>query len=516
MADPVVVPESDGGPRLLFRYITVGEWRDYRAIMASFAGTFFAEFTPEDVQQRLRAYDIDLDLVLVSSRLESLRAWGNLTVSSSVGSPVSLDDYYRRRNRYLITRAGQEVADVVEGVLTTVDEVRDVSTGRLRALRDALAALRGLDVSTTEGTVLADAVRAVFDPHATFTLEITQFFAAINQWQSRYDLTPDELRFFAEVLVGYVSERLDEIERTSRPIGRHLAELQPLVGGIVSRLASGSAAGLAGRIEQAGITGISASRVPGSTLDDWANLAAWFVASGRTPSRIERLGQEAVAAIRTLTINLTRLSRVGIGASSRRAEFVRLAGLFDTLGSPATGPDGRTVSPHRLAAAAFAMFPARHFGMAAEDVDDPVASSTPWANAPRALVPVSLRERGKTSALGTATPLRDRRQEQQMVRLQREAQRADEQAVELELALLGSFSHAVVSVAALRRLQQLIGRTCQRIRFDDGVPVAAREWTDGSLRCMVTRAAGARTTIASPDGILTLHDLQLSIDRAPA
>ena len=250
MADPVVVPESDGGPRLLFRYITVGEWRDYRAIMASFAGTFFAEFTPEDVQQRLRAYDIDLDLVLVSSRLESLRAWGNLTVSSSVGSPVSLDDYYRRRNRYLITRAGQEVADVVEGVLTTVDEVRDVSTGRLRALRDALAALRGLDVSTTEGTVLADAVRAVFDPHATFTLEITQFFAAINQWQSRYDLTPDELRFFAEVLVGYVSERLDEIERTSRPIGRHLAELQPLVGGIVSRLATGSAAGLAGRIEQ--------------------------------------------------------------------------------------------------------------------------------------------------------------------------------------------------------------------------------------------------------------------------
>jgi hypothetical protein len=42
-------------------------------------------------------------------------------------------------------------------------------------------ALLALDVDSAEPTALADAVRAVFDPHRAFSAEITQFFAAINQ-----------------------------------------------------------------------------------------------------------------------------------------------------------------------------------------------------------------------------------------------------------------------------------------------------------------------------------------------
>ena len=78
---------------------------------------------------------------MVAGRLESLRRWGNLTVSSSIGTPASLDDYYRRRNRYLITRAGQEVHELVEGVLAGVDEIGDVQAGRLRDLHRSLGEL---------------------------------------------------------------------------------------------------------------------------------------------------------------------------------------------------------------------------------------------------------------------------------------------------------------------------------------------------------------------------------------
>ena len=85
---------------------------------------------------------------------------------------------------------------------------------------DALRVLAEVDVATCDPQRLADLVEAVFDPHQTFTSEITQFFAAINQWQSRYDLSAEELSFFTQVLVRYVTERLDEIERgvaTDRP-----------------------------------------------------------------------------------------------------------------------------------------------------------------------------------------------------------------------------------------------------------------------------------------------------------
>ena len=37
------------------------------------------------------------------------------------------------------------------------------------------------------------------------------------------------------------------------------------------------------------------------------------------------LGRDAVNAVRTLTQNLTRLSRSGLGGSSRRADYLRLA-----------------------------------------------------------------------------------------------------------------------------------------------------------------------------------------------
>ena len=120
-------------------------------------------------------------------------------VSSSIGQPSNLADYYRRRNRYLITRAGQEVYGLVEGVLSRVDEVRDISTGRLRALLASLSELASIDLDVVGDERISDLVRAVFDAHTTFADEITQFSASINQWQSRYDLDPDEFRFFAEV-----------------------------------------------------------------------------------------------------------------------------------------------------------------------------------------------------------------------------------------------------------------------------------------------------------------------------
>ena len=135
--------DDPAGARLLFRYLGGEEWYEYRAILGVFAGTFFAEFTPEDVAATIAAGGTaGIDPAVVADRLESLRRWGNLTVSSSVGNPSSLDDYYRRRNRYLITRAGQEVYELVEQVLAGADEIGDVQAGRLRDLHRALEALR--------------------------------------------------------------------------------------------------------------------------------------------------------------------------------------------------------------------------------------------------------------------------------------------------------------------------------------------------------------------------------------
>ena len=489
-----------GSARALFRYVVVEEWADYRAIMAVFAGTFFSEFTPEEVAARLAESGHALEVTTVADRLESLRRWGNLTVSSSVGNPRNLEDYYRRRNRYLITREGQEVQQVVEGVLARADQVRDVSTGRLRALLEALTQLASLDPAHAPAEDLADAIGAVFDPHEAFTSEITQFFAAINQWQSRYDLSPEELRFFAEVLVGYVGERLDEIERVARPIGRALQRLTGRFGVLVER----AHAGLARRVDDAGLAkSIAVTHRPGTRLEDWEHLCGWFLRRGARASRIETLTREAVAAVRTLTLNLTRLSRAGTGAASRRADFLRLARIFD-------GADPWDLP--RLACAAFGIFGANHYGVAAADADDPAPTHTSWWSAPRATVPVSIRERGDTNQRGRVSPMPDRSKERELLRRRRDDERRAQERVDHELLDTPALDGRELSQAALARLQEVVGRTLASL----GTRGEVVERADRALICRIARTPGQHTRVHAPAGTLTLLDLTITMARNPA
>jgi len=506
MSDPAgrtaAVGEADGGDRArrLFRYVHGDEWREYRAIMSVFADTFFAEFTPDDVVTALARSGITIDPAVTADRLERLREWGNLTVSSSIGQPANLADYYRRRNRYLITRAGQEVYALVEGVLSRVDEVRDVSTGRLRALLDSLGELATTNLDHLTDERISDLVRGVFDPHTAFADEITQFSASINQWQSRYDLDPDEFRFFAEVLVGYVAERLDEIERLARPIARHLEALTPRLPTIVGRLQRG----LAGRVEQAGLAdSITVSRAQGSNVTDWQHLAAWFVPQPGVPSRIQRLGRDAIAAIRTLTLNLTRLSRVGIGASSRRGDFLRLARIFH-LAESDTLP--------QLAVAAFGLNPPQHLGVLAEDTLDPVSHATSWWIAPRASVPLSIRERGDSTNRGRTTPVADRSAEQELIRRRRAAEQHARERVDIELLEIGTLDGSELSQPAMHRLLGLLGRTAH----GSTAVASERSHTDGALTCRIRRGPGLQTVVRSPEGKLTLLDLRVSIEPSSA
>lgn len=490
---PVEDADADSG-RLLFRYVSVDEWQDYRQIMAVFAGTFFSDFTPEEVDHRLRAAGTVLPDGVVVARLESLRRWGNLTVSSVTGTPASLADYYRRRNRYLITRAGQEVHEAVEGVLRGIDEVRDVSTGRLRSLRAALEALGASDVDAVDVERLDEMVRAVFDPHQTFTTEITQFFAAINQWQNRYDLTPEEFTFFAQVLVGYVADRLDEIERVSRPIAAALRELSDRFEVIAAR----NRRGLAAKVEEAGLSAsVSVGRNPGASVDDWLLLRGWFVGSPGRPARIEQLRRDAVAAVRTLTLNLTRLSRVGVGGSSRRADLLRLAKLV------AQNPESST----EFICAGLGLFGANHWGAPAEDADDPVSLSTPWWDAPQALVPVSLRERGDTAARGQASPMADRSAAQQGIRRRRALEREALERVDAELLATSRIEDRALSPAAFARVQSLIGQAMQRM------PVTAPDYTfdDAAVSLVLTRRVGEGSELRSTEGTLRFDSLVVKV-----
>ena len=499
-------PTSDDGDngqartRQLFSYLTSPEWQDYRTILTVFANTFFAEFAAADVAAHPAVAAADIELDVVANRLESLCRWGNLTRSASVGTPTSVEDYYRRHNRYLITRVGQEVHELVEGVLAGGDEIGDVQTGRLRDLHRSLGELSQQMDAGAGGDELADRVRQVFDLHERFTSELTQFFAELNLRQNRYDLDAQEVQMFATVLVGYVSEKLGEIERMTRPIARSLDEVLGRLDELIPKLQTG----LAARIDEAGLAESTAvRRHKGADPEDWDHLAAWFRTPPGHPSRLEQLTRQAVAAVRTLTANVTRLSRAGLGAASRRGDFVKLAGFFDQ----AQGPD----DAHRIADAAFGLGSCRSIGALSADSDDPAPTTTPWQDAPRALVPVSLRERGDRVQRGTVTPLRDRSAARSRLKQRRERERVAREVVAAELltcAAEGGHLHgAKLPDASFALLRDLIARSWQ----GSSPGAAARSAAAYGVRCEVRRTDGARTVVECSEGTLTLHDLEVTV-----
>jgi hypothetical protein len=218
---------------------------------------------------------------------------------------------------------------------------------------------------------------------------------------------------------------------------------------------------------------------------------------------MDQLRRDAVSAIRSLTLNLTRLSRVGVGSSSRRTDFLRLAGIIHRRAE---------IDPAPLLAAALGMYPAQHWGATASDAGDPVGSSTSWWDAPVAEVPISLRERGDTSSRGRSSPIADRSAAQESLRRRRQLELEAIRRVDAELLAHDPIAGSIVSQAALDRFEQLVGRALAIM------PVRAGrvEHVDGAICCVVERMRGEHTAVSSPEGTLTLLGLAVSLRRPEA
>lgn len=471
--------------RDLLRYMTASEWEDYRSILGVFADRPLAEFTPEDITS-----EIGMDPSTAQTRMHSLREWGNLDAVASIRNPKSLEDYYRRSKTYVITPSGQGVFAAVEDMISKFDQVDDLQAGRLRTLRSHLETVTE---RAERGDDPSDAVEAAFDTHVRFANQLRTFSAELNIWQRRYDLDVTEISVLAGVLINYFAQRLNEINRETPRIARCIQALEPLLPEVMSRL---ERRGLAAQLEDAGLQQqYAARRRRGTKPDDWEDMRSWFVPSSGQ-SEIDRITEQALAAVRTLTTNLTRLSRGGSASASRRSDLLRLAGFFQQAATPEKA--------HDIASAAFGLGSSRRLGYPSADMGNPHPITTSWRDAPRAEVPVSLRERGSTAQRGSMSQIRDGRHAQQRLRDLREKKRAARREAVSELIAgvrNGRVDGCSLPTASFRMLLRMIANANGgRFTFD-------------GIHCDIRRVEGAHTTIETTEGRFLIRDRVVTLSR---
>jgi uncharacterized protein (TIGR02677 family) len=479
-----VSPAVDRSRHDLFRYLTAEESADYLAIMELFTATLLTDLSASEVTSQLAERGVTLDRDTVEARCRQLVSWGNLMPSLRDAKVATVAEYVRSRSRYQVSKLGGRLHREAVAILHATDGAREVARELLGQIVQSLdRILAMLDRQEVDADALAGEVTTVFGNQRLFTDSVRDFYAYLAGILSRYDLGGEEYAQFKELLLVYIDLITADVNRHAPAVAHRAGLVLKQIDPLLETLAT-----------LPGLTlpdGTPVERAQGRIRSDWEELEYWYDAHGA--SGPEQLRAAAGQALGQLITNAKRLLDSSGTGFSRRADFLRLARWF------AAADDD---SAHRLYAAAFGAYPARHLLFGPEEPDPRIGPTTSWWDADPVNVPVSLRERGDRAMRGRSSRVPDPTADR--LRLIAEAQREaeDRQAAAAELALTGSLHGATISPAARDLLLDLVADLLARNRD---------ETVDHDVGLRLRMVPGADTVVTSPDGTTTFVGLSLSI-----
>lgn len=405
----------------VFRHLNTDNSALYRRVLAAFViarDRFQVHLRPDDVLSTMRQSDAreQASVGTVTDALDQLVSWGNLLASPDTGRVVQVADFYRKRHLFQLSREGE----AVERALRAFDE----NLGR----RGALQAVALDDIAGTLRQVGELLTEPVGEPdlgklQASLTA-LTQRFteladnasAFMGSLQRTIDLTDTD----EEVFLAYKSRLIDYLESFIRDLavrGPQIATLltdidQDRLAAALLSLADRDAASAAPDPDDPAALG-EQSRVYEMWSTRWAGLRGWFLTIDGRDSQAKLLRMSALAAIPTLLDAVRAVNTRRSGRSDRATDFLTLALWFQE----ATDDDGR----HRLARAAFGLYPARHLTADPETWqrwnDDPSLIGAPWADAAPLAISPQLRRTGSYERSGRPNQVIDRSADRAMLAL---------------------------------------------------------------------------------------------------
>lgn len=392
----------------LFRHVSAEKALFYRCIMDVFAAAkrqYRLQLRPDEVLAEARWPEQAAPRIEdVNAALAQLAAWGNLESQPDTARVASLSDFYRARFLYRLSQGGEAVESALALFAQLLRRRAELQTVALQDIASRLLALQALaeGAEGAEGAepdtakiheTLRDLVR-VFEGLAD---NAQAFMAGIARSIELQRADAAAVVNYKRRLIDYLERFIGDLVRRSDHIARLIVALSPHIDALLWRIAEREARDAAPGDAQDSAD--AQARHWQAWRERWSGLRGWFLASGLQPPQAELLRARARSAIPQLLGAIAALNERRSGRSDRSADFRLLAGWFATCADDAQA--------HRLARAAFALNPARHYALNT-DPDGELPASTRWADAPPLQIHPRLREYGEATARGPLPKVRDR------------------------------------------------------------------------------------------------------------
>lgn len=398
------MPEANE-PAELFRHVSAEKAAFYRRIMEVFAAAkrqYRLQLRPDEVLAEAQWPGAPPGIEELNAALVQLDLWGNLQSQPDTARVSTITDFYRAKFLYRLSLGGEAVEAALLVFFRTLQHRAELQTVALEDIANRLLALEKLIDTAMAGEEpdtakehenLRDLVR-VFESLAD---NAQAFMAGVARGIELQQAEAGSVANYKRRLIDYLERFMGDLVRRSDAIARLIDGLDPLIDPALQRVAEREARDAAPGSEQDQAK--EKLRRWHAWRERWKGLRGWFLQNGQEPPQAELLRARVRAAIPQLLGAIAAINERRTGRSDRSADFRHLAAWFAACADDA--------GAHRLARAAFALNPARHFSLNAQ-ADDDLPASTPWAEAPPLQISPRLREYGEAAPRGPLARVRDR------------------------------------------------------------------------------------------------------------
>jgi uncharacterized protein (TIGR02677 family) len=490
----------------LFRFSTTDLRELHVAVMAAFDES--AVLAPALNLDHVRAavvaqgWDDPLSDELLQRALAALVGWGLLEATHDHSARYSTPEEFERKNlQWSLTPRGEAA---IAGLLHALDSLRTavgLQTAVLDAIGDDLAELADLvrqpRAPATDARIHVQLSQV--ERHLTSLVTSVRQFNGHLQRLLREEGTDDEV--FADVkrrTISYLEEYVEGVERPQRRLAAGVGAVEEL--------------GLATLLDRA-LAGANLAPVAGGDPGPdwlaerqrrWQALRAWFAPLDGAPPRVGGL----IDIARTAIIELLRVLERRWDSRRRSASIASDFRVLGRLFAAAPGDD----EAHRLFAAAFGLWPARHAHLRPVDGEARLPGVS-WLSSEPVTVAPALRTSGVLSNRGRVRPVADPSLVRALRARTQAAALAEHDCLRLALATDGSVRLSSFGVLApetfdelLRLLAVALGEplcadgTRRALTVDGGVEVVLRDPQDGRMAALRT----GHGTLRAPDLLVSI------------